>query len=104
MNRFIERSGTSSASRFAEQGVLPWRCSRVSHRRAHSTPGINIAALDEALRAGAGLGAGHFRSIQRRQLAPLDDFRVGHHAYITASIILQLMTVVFHTSKVAKRG
>jgi len=32
-----------------------------------------------------------------------DDFCARHHAYITSSIILQLMTVVFHTRTPAKR-
>ena len=43
-------------------------------------PGINTAVLDQLFNQAARLGSGHFRSVQRRQFPPHDDFRAGHHA------------------------
>jgi len=74
----------------------------LSHRCAYFTPGINNAVLEQ-LFSSPRIGTGHFRPLQRRQLRRLTIFALGIMPYITSSIILQLMTVVFRTSSVCKK-
>jgi len=76
----------------------------LSHRAHIPTPGINTAVLEQLFTQSAGSVFGHFRSFQRRQFPPSDDFRARHHAVHHLVDYLQLMTVVFHISRPAKKG
>src|SRR5437660_1008334 len=69
------------------------------------TPGINIAALTRLFQQGQGSVLGIFDLFSGGNLRRLTIFALGIMPYITASIILQLMTVVFpYLEKLQKEG
>src|SRR5437660_5752459 len=69
------------------------------------TPGINIAALTRLFQQGQGSVLGIFDLFSGGNLRRLTIFALGIMPYITASIILQLMTVVFpYLEKLKKEG
>src|SRR6195256_5524408 len=69
------------------------------------TPGINIAALTRLFEHGQGSVLGIFDLFSGGNLRRLTIFALGIMPYITASIILQLMTVVFpYLEKLQKEG
>src|SRR5712672_474764 len=69
------------------------------------TPGINIAALTRLFEQGQGSVLGIFDLFSGGNLRRLTIFALGIMPYITASIILQLMTVVFpYLEKLQKEG
>ncbi|HCC68454.1 MAG TPA: preprotein translocase subunit SecY [Nitrospiraceae bacterium] len=69
------------------------------------TPGIDGEALSEFLRAEAGALMGFFDMFTGGALSRLSIFALGIMPYISASIILQLLTVVIPTlGKLAKEG
>src|SRR5437868_8349323 len=69
------------------------------------TPGINIAALTRLFSQGQGSVLGIFDLFSGGSLRRLTIFALGIMPYITASIILQLMTVVFpYLEKLQKEG
>ncbi|HUG82522.1 MAG TPA: preprotein translocase subunit SecY [Bryobacterales bacterium] len=69
------------------------------------TPGINTAQLQEMFQQAAGTALGLMNMFSGGQLERLTIFALGIMPYITASIILQLMTVVIPTlEKLQKEG
>jgi len=69
------------------------------------TPGINIAELTRLFEQGQGSVLGIFDLFSGGNLRRLTIFALGIMPYITASIILQLMTVVFpYLKKLQKEG
>src|SRR5258708_22922150 len=69
------------------------------------TPGINIAELTRLFEQGQGSVLGIFDLFSGGNLLRLTIFALGIMPYITASIILQLMTVVFtYVEKLQKEG
>jgi preprotein translocase subunit SecY len=69
------------------------------------TPGINITALTSLFEQGQGSVLGIFDLFSGGNLRRLTIFALGIMPYITASIILQLMTVVFpYLEKLQKEG
>src|SRR5947209_11660089 len=69
------------------------------------TPGINSAVLDQIFSQAAGTALGIFDLFSGGNLRRLTIFALGIMPYITASIILQLMTVVFpYLEKLQKEG
>src|SRR6266478_4229959 len=69
------------------------------------TPGINIAALTRLFEQGQGSVLGIFDLFSGGNLRRLTIFALGIMPYITASIILQLMTVVFpYLERLQKEG
>src|SRR5712672_3083542 len=69
------------------------------------TPGINIAELTRLFEQGQGSVLGIFDLFSGGNLRRLTIFALGIMPYITASIILQLMTVVFpYLEKLQKEG
>jgi len=69
------------------------------------TPGINIAELTRLFEQGQGSVLGIFDLFSGGNLRKLTIFALGIMPYITASIILQLMTVVFpYLEKLQKEG
>src|ERR1700704_1503604 len=69
------------------------------------TPGINIAELTRLFEHGQGSVLGIFDLFSGGNLRRLTIFALGIMPYITASIILQLMTVVFpYLEKLQKEG
>ncbi|MDA1313616.1 MAG: preprotein translocase subunit SecY [Acidobacteria bacterium] len=69
------------------------------------TPGINTAQLQEMFQQAAGTALGLMNMFSGGQLERLTIFALGIMPYITASIILQLMTVVVPTlEKLQKEG
>src|SRR6476620_3671563 len=69
------------------------------------TPGINTAVLTQLFEQGQGSVLGIFDLFSGGNLRRLTIFALGIMPYITASIILQLMTVVFpYLEKLQKEG
>ena len=69
------------------------------------TPGINTAVLEEIFKQSAGSVLGIFDLFSGGNFRRLTIFALGIMPYITASIILQLMTVVFpYLEKLQKEG
>ena len=69
------------------------------------TPGINWRVLESIFQQGAGSFLGIFDLFSGGNLRRLTIFALGIMPYITASIILQLMTVVFpYLEKLQKEG
>jgi preprotein translocase subunit SecY len=69
------------------------------------TPGVNTAELARMFEAAAGTALGFVNLFSGGQLARLTIFALGIMPYITASIILQLLTVVIPTlEKLQKEG
>src|SRR6267143_4579894 len=69
------------------------------------TPGINTAVLEQLFTQSAGSVLGIFDLFSGGNLRRLTIFALGIMPYITASIILQLMTVVFpYLEKLQKEG
>src|SRR6202162_2999115 len=69
------------------------------------TPGINTAVLAELFKQSAGSFLGIFDLFSGGNLRRLTIFALGIMPYITSSIILQLMTVVFpYLQKLQKEG
>src|SRR4030088_2209023 len=69
------------------------------------TPGINTAALEEAFKASAGSVLGLFDLFSGGNFRRQSIFALGIMPYITSSIILQLMTVVFpYLERLQKEG
>ena len=67
------------------------------------TPGINVAELDRIFQQAQGSALGIFDLFSGGNFRRLTIFALGIMPYITSSIILQLMTVVFLTSSVCRR-
>jgi preprotein translocase subunit SecY len=69
------------------------------------TPGVDTAQLQEMFRQAAGTALGFVNLFSGGQLERLTIFALGIMPYITASIILQLLTVVIPTlEKLQKEG
>ncbi len=69
------------------------------------TPGINGEALSQFLKQNVGALMGFFDIFSGGALSKLTIFALGIMPYISASIILQLLTVVIpHLAKLAKEG
>src|ERR1700676_3911437 len=69
------------------------------------TPGINTAVLEEAFKASAGSVVGLFDLFSGGNFRRQSIFALGIMPYITSSIILQLMTVVFpYLERLQKEG
>ncbi len=69
------------------------------------TPGINTAELQRLFEQAAGTALGFVNLFSGGQLERLTIFALGIMPYITASIILQLLTVVIPTlEKLQKEG
>jgi preprotein translocase subunit SecY len=69
------------------------------------TPGINSAALEDIFARNAGTVLGLFNMFSGGALQRLSVFALGIMPYISASIILQLMTVVIpHLERLSKEG
>src|SRR5260370_3208300 len=69
------------------------------------TPGINAGVLETLFQQGQGSVLGIFDLFSGGNLRRLTIFALGIMPYITASIILQLMTVVFpYLEKLQKKG
>jgi preprotein translocase subunit SecY len=69
------------------------------------TPGINTAVLEEIFKQSAGSVLGIFDLFSGGNFRRLTIFALGIMPYITASIILQLMTVVFpYLERLQKEG
>src|SRR5437879_2077399 len=69
------------------------------------TPGINTRVLEQLFQQGQGSVLGIFDLFSGGNLRRLTIFALGIMPYITASIILQLMTVVFpYLEKLQKEG
>jgi preprotein translocase subunit SecY len=69
------------------------------------TPGINTAVLDQLFSQAAGTALGLFDLFSGGNLRRLTIFALGIMPYITASIILQLMQVVFpYLDRLQKEG
>src|SRR5262249_4873187 len=69
------------------------------------TPGINTRVLEQLFQQGQGSVLGIFDLFSGGSLRRLTIFALGIMPYITASIILQLMTVVFpYLEKLQKEG
>src|SRR6201998_1906888 len=78
----------------------------VYRSRAHiPTPGINTGVLEELFKQSAGSVLGIFDLFSGGNFRRLTIFALGIMPYITASIILQLMTVVFpYLERLQKEG
>jgi len=59
------------------------------------TPGVNADKLQQFFEQNKGSLLGFVDLFFRRTVAPANHFCPGHHALLTASIILQLLTVVY---------
>src|SRR5947207_3455984 len=69
------------------------------------TPGINSAVLDQLFAAAQGTALGIFDLFSGGNFRRLTIFALGIMPYITSSIILQLMTVVFpYLERLQKEG
>ena len=69
------------------------------------TPGVNTAELERLFEQASGTALGFLNLFSGGQLSQLTIFALGIMPYITASIILQLMTVVVPTlEKLQKEG
>src|SRR5271165_1223457 len=69
------------------------------------TPGINAAVLEQMFKQAAGSVLGIFDLFSGGNLRRLTIFALGITPYITSSIILQLMTVVFpYLERLQKEG
>ena len=69
------------------------------------TPGINAAALDELARQAANTMFGLYDMFSGGNLSKVTIFALGIMPYISASIILQLLTVVWpYLEKLSKEG
>ena len=69
------------------------------------TPGINTSVLDSLFQASQGSFLGIFDLFSGGNLRRLTIFALGIMPYITSSIILQLMTVVFpYLEKLQRKG
>jgi preprotein translocase subunit SecY len=70
-----------------------------------TTPGINIAALQELTSQSASNLFGLYDMFSGRQLSQMTIFALGVMPYISASIILQLLTVVWpYLERLSKEG
>ena len=69
------------------------------------TPGVNTAELERLFEQAAGTALGFLDLFSGGQLSQLTIFALGIMPYITASIILQLLTIVVPTlEKLQKEG
>jgi preprotein translocase subunit SecY len=69
------------------------------------TPGVNFEALEQFFEENAGTVFGFFNMFSGGNLSRLTIFALGIMPYITASIILQLLTVVWpYLEKLSKEG
>src|SRR5579884_2335336 len=69
------------------------------------TPGINVTVLDQLFQQSAGSVLGIFDIFSGGNFRRLTIFALGIMPYITASIILQLLTVVWpYLEKLSKEG
>src|SRR5690606_6864383 len=69
------------------------------------TPGVNTAEMQQMFEQASGTALGFIDLFSGGQLAQLTIFALGIMPYITASIILQLMTIVVPTlAKLQKEG
>src|ERR687883_539033 len=69
------------------------------------TPGVNPAALDEMARQAANTMFGLYDMFSGGNLSKVTIFALGIMPYISASIILQLLTVVWpYLEKLSKEG
>jgi preprotein translocase subunit SecY len=69
------------------------------------TPGVNFEALEQFFAENAGTVFGFFNMFSGNNLSRLTIFALGIMPYITASIILQLLTVVWpYLEKLSKEG
>jgi preprotein translocase subunit SecY len=76
---------------------------RVGHNI--TTPGVNLAALDELARQAQNTMFGLYDMFSGGNLSKVTIFALGIMAYISASIILQLLTVVWpYLEKLSKEG
>src|SRR6476660_3606440 len=70
-----------------------------------TTPGINITALQELTSQSASNLFGLYDMFSGRQLSQMTIFALGVMPYISASIILQLLTVVWpYLERLSKEG
>ena len=78
---------------------------RVSPRRPHPDPGLNSALLQQFFDQNRGSFLGFVDLFSGGNLRRLTVFALGIMPYITASIILQLLTVVYEPlAKLQKEG
>src|SRR5216683_439155 len=76
---------------------------RVGHNI--TTPGVNLAALDELARQAQNTMFGLYDMFSGGNLSKVTIFALGIMPYISASIILQLLTVVWpYLEKLSKEG
>ena len=69
------------------------------------TPGINTAALEELAQRAAGTMFGLYDMFSGNNLSQMTIFALGIMPYISASIILQLLTVVWpYLERLSKEG
>src|SRR3989475_1137274 len=107
MNRFIEAIRNMFRIEDLRNRVLFTLALLAVYRiGAHiPTPGINVAELERIFSQAAGSALGLFDLFSGGNFRQLTIFALGIMPYITASIILQLMTVVFpYLERLQKEG
>src|SRR5499427_7667868 len=107
MNRFIEAVKNIFRIEDLRKRVLFTLALLMVYRvGAHiPTPGINSAVLDQIFNQAQGSALGIFDLFSGGNFRRLTIFALGIMPYITASIILQLMTVVFpYLERLQKEG
>src|SRR5438046_5177123 len=107
MNRFIEAVKNMFRIEDLRKRVLFTRALVAVYRiGAHiPTPGINTVVLGQLFDQSAGSVLGIFDLFSGGNFRRLTIFALGIMPYITSSIILQLMTVVFpYLEKLSKEG
>src|ERR1700741_330582 len=107
MNRFIEAVKNMFRIEDLRNRVLFTLALLAVYRiGAHiPTPGINAAVLDQMFQQSAGSVLGIFDLFSGGNFRKLTIFALGIMPYITSSIILQLMTVVFpYLERLQKEG
>src|SRR6266704_1022951 len=107
MNRFLQALANLFRIEDLRKRLLFTLAMLAVHRiGAHIfTPGINTALLDQLFEQGRGSVLDFFNLFSGGNFRRLTIFALGIMPYITASIILQLMTVVFpYLEKLQKEG
>src|SRR5881398_3374634 len=107
MNRFIEAIRNMFRVEDLRKRVLFTLALLAVYRvGAHiPTPGINVAELERIFNSAAGSALGLFDLFSGGNFRQLTIFALGIMPYITASIILQLMQVVFpYLERLQKEG
>src|ERR1051326_1306387 len=107
MNRFFQAFQNLFRIPDLRNSVLITLALRAVYRIGASipTPGINTRVLEQLFAQGQGSVLGIFDLFSGGSLRRLTIFALGIMPYITASIILQLMTVVFpYLEKLQKEG